>query len=340
MDGTIIQKNVETGQIIASASANVSGGTTLLLMADLSEMQVRTLVDETDIGRIAPGLPARVSVEAYTGRAFEGTVMKIEPQAVVEQNVTMFPVLVHLANPEGLLKPGMNAEVEVEIATRRDVVTVPNAAVVAMRDGMAAAGVLGLDEEAFRAAMRGGANGNGGGNAGAAGDAARGARGGGTAGAAGEAARGARGGAAGTAGAAGPAGAVEAGGGAQAPPAAANSNNGGSQAAATPALPDAAWSGQGGRGARGARATTGDGRPGFVFVTTPEGPQPRRVILGLNDWDSTEIISGLEPGEQVYLISVARLQQQQQQLQERFRQRAGGGVFPGSAAPAGGRGAR
>src|SRR5690606_17844566 len=113
IDGTIIQKDVEVGQIIASASQNISGGTTLFLMADLSEMQVRTLVDETDIGRIAAGLPARVTVEAFPGRIFAGEVLKIEPQAVVEQNVTMFPVLVRLDNREGLLKPGMNAEVRI-----------------------------------------------------------------------------------------------------------------------------------------------------------------------------------------------------------------------------------
>lgn len=69
-------------------------------------------------------------------------------------------------------------------------------------------------------------------------------------------------------------------------------------------------------------------RPAFVFVSTPKGPEPRRVMIGLNDWDHTEVISGLEPGEQVVLLSVARLQQQQQQFADQMRQRAGG-IFPG-----------
>src|SRR5690606_34083068 len=112
IDGTIIKREVEVGQIIASASQNISGGTTLLIMADLSEMQVRTLIDETDIGQVRPGQVARVQVQAYPGRTFVGSVLKIEPQAVVDQNVTMFPVLVRLDNRERLLKPGMNAEVE------------------------------------------------------------------------------------------------------------------------------------------------------------------------------------------------------------------------------------
>src|SRR5690625_7214304 len=89
--------------------------TTLLEMADLSQMHVRTLVDEVDVGKIVPGLSARVTVSAYPNRVFVGEVLKIEPQAVVEQNVTMFHVLIQLDNRDGLLKPGVNAEVAVEI---------------------------------------------------------------------------------------------------------------------------------------------------------------------------------------------------------------------------------
>ena len=90
--GTIIEKDVERGAVIASATNNVSGGTTLLKMADLDLVQVSTLVDETDIGKVQPGLRVTVTVDAYPNRPFEGTVLKIEPQAQTEQNVTIFPV--------------------------------------------------------------------------------------------------------------------------------------------------------------------------------------------------------------------------------------------------------
>ena len=70
--GTVIEKTVEQGQIVASASANVSGGSTLVKMADLAMMQVRALVDETDIGRVQPGQPVEVTVEAHPGRTFRG----------------------------------------------------------------------------------------------------------------------------------------------------------------------------------------------------------------------------------------------------------------------------
>ncbi|HEX5759446.1 MAG TPA: efflux RND transporter periplasmic adaptor subunit [Thermoanaerobaculia bacterium] len=258
--GTVIERTVEPGQIIASATSNVSGGTTLFRMADLAAMQVRANVDEVDIGRIRSGQPAEVTVEAYPGRVFRGTVAKIEPQAVVEQNVTMFPVLVRLPNPEGLLRPGMNAEVSVEIARREDVVAVPNAAVVSPREARAAAEVLGVDEDAF-GALRSGRDAAG-----------------------------------------------------------------------------AAGGGPGGRRGRAASGETaaGDTRPAVVFVQAAGGPQPRRVVLGLSDWEHTEVVRGVEPGERVVLVSVAQLQQRQAERSERLRERMSGPLGGGGARGGGG----
>ena len=86
-----------------------------------------------------------MTVDAYPNRPFEGTVLKIEPQAQTEQNVTMFPVLVRIDNREGLLRPGMNAEVEIHVGQREGVLAVPNAALRTQRDVGSAAQVLGLD---------------------------------------------------------------------------------------------------------------------------------------------------------------------------------------------------
>jgi HlyD family secretion protein len=148
--GTVLEKDVERGSVIASATSNVSGGTTLLKMADLNQVQVRTLVDETDIGKLQPGQVATVTVDAYPQRQFSGTVLKIEPQAQTEQNVTMFPVLVRIDNKEGLLRPGMNAEVEIHVGRRDGVLAVPNAALRTPRDVGSAAQVLGLSPEAVQ----------------------------------------------------------------------------------------------------------------------------------------------------------------------------------------------
>ncbi|WP_224247815.1 efflux RND transporter periplasmic adaptor subunit [Hyalangium gracile] len=314
--GTILERTIEPGLIIASATSNVSGGTTLFKMADLSEMQARAKVDETDIGKIQPGMEARVSLEAYPNRTFTGEVVKIEPQAVVEQNVTLFPVLIRLKNTEGLLRPGMNAEVSIEVASRNGVVAIPNTAVVAMREAASAATALGLDEAAVRAQLR---------PAGAPSNA--GLPGGGDPSAAGGS---------------GPPGAPAA---EPSPECAALFERLRSDAG-VPALSDAdreqlracrpqglAEGGGGGFRSRGGGQGRGGGnadrRPGVIFVQQDGGPQPRRVMLGLSDWDNTEVISGLQEGEQVYLVSVAQLQQQQQQSLDRIRQRTGG-VIPGA----------
>jgi HlyD family secretion protein len=148
--GTIISKGIERGQVISSATSNVSGGTTIMNMADLNLVQVRTLVDETDIGKVQVGQRATVTVDAYPNRPFDGEVLKIEPQAQTEQNVTMFPVLVRIDNKEGLLRPGMNAEVEIHVGRRNGVLAVPNAALRTPRDVSSAAQVLGLSADAVQ----------------------------------------------------------------------------------------------------------------------------------------------------------------------------------------------
>jgi HlyD family secretion protein len=149
LQATILQRNVEEGTVIQSASQNVSGGTVLFVMAALESMQVRTLVDETDMGQLEQGMAATVQVEAFPERSFRGTVEKIEPQAMVEQNVTMFPVIVTLDNRDGLLRPGMNAEVEILVNEAIDVPLVPNGALVSPQDIGPAALALGLDPAAL-----------------------------------------------------------------------------------------------------------------------------------------------------------------------------------------------
>ena len=148
--GVVISKDVEVGTVISSATREVGGGTVLLQMANLDTVQVRTLVDETDIGKVQPGLDVTITVDAFPNQPFRGSVLKIEPQATVEQNVTMFPVLIRIANPRALLRPGMNAEVEVHVGAREDVLTVPNAALRTERDVNAGAEVLGLSPDVVR----------------------------------------------------------------------------------------------------------------------------------------------------------------------------------------------
>jgi HlyD family secretion protein len=113
-------------------------------------VQVSALAAETDVGAVQPGMTVTITVDAYPNRTFNGRVLKIEPQAQVTQNVTMFPVQVNILNPEHLLKPGMNTEVQIHIGERQNVLAVPNAALRTPRDIASAARVLGLDSQSVQ----------------------------------------------------------------------------------------------------------------------------------------------------------------------------------------------
>jgi len=145
INGTVLELDAVLGTVISSPTNDVGGGTVILKMANLDTVQVSALVDETDVGKVQSGLPVTISVDAFPHRTFDGTVLKIEPQAQVSQNVTMFPVEVNIPNPEHLLKPGMNTEVEIHIGQRQGVLAVPNAALRTPKDVASAASVLGLD---------------------------------------------------------------------------------------------------------------------------------------------------------------------------------------------------
>lgn len=157
--GTIIEKLVETGQVISSPMKDFGGGTSLMKMADLSTVQVRALVDETDVGKIQPGKPVTVRVAAYPNQPFPGEVHKIEPQAQADQSVTTFAVLIRLPNPQGLLRPGMNADVEIRVAERDGVLAVPNGALRTPREIATAAAAVGLDPAQVREQLGTGATG-------------------------------------------------------------------------------------------------------------------------------------------------------------------------------------
>lgn len=172
-EGTVLTRPVAKGQVVQAGSGGVSAGTVIATMADLSKVRARALVSETEIGQIQVGQDATVSVDAYPERAFNGTVEKIEPSAVVQQNVTMFPVLISLDNSEGFLRPGMNGEVSVRADERDGVLSVPNDAIRNVREYEIAAKALGLNADSVRAKVmpsgggRGGARGGNGGAPGA-----------------------------------------------------------------------------------------------------------------------------------------------------------------------------
>lgn len=290
IDGTIIEKSVEAGQVISSATREVGGGTLLMRMANLQEVQVRTLVDETDIGRVQPGLPAEISVEAYREQAFRGRVLKIEPQATVQQNVTMFPVIIRIENRDRLLKPGMSAEVTIQVARSEDAITVPAQAVHPPQDARDVARLaLGIEEEMFGellAQNRPQESGSQGSVDATNGD--------------------------------GPPQMTQA----QRDSLRERFRSGQMSPEETRRLREQF---QRMRDAEGAQRP-GAPREGIVFAMREQRIVPVPVRTGVTDWENIEILSGLEPGDSVALLPTASLLRDQAELLERFQRFRGGGV--------------
>ena len=125
IDGIVTQRSVDVGQTVA---ASMQAPTLFIIAADLTKMQVNASVDEADVGRIRPGQHATFRVDAYPTETFDGTVSQIRLQPVVVQNVTTYGTVIDVPNQQLKLKPGMTANVKIEIAKRSDVLRLPNAA--------------------------------------------------------------------------------------------------------------------------------------------------------------------------------------------------------------------
>ena len=125
VDGIILQKYVEQGQIIASGVSNVSGGTPIVDVADMGRVNIEAGIDEIDIGRIRVGQKGTVVAEAFPDHIFTGEIVRIAPEARVVQNVTLFDIVLEVENPDEKLKSGMNTKVEVTLEKKQDVILVP-----------------------------------------------------------------------------------------------------------------------------------------------------------------------------------------------------------------------
>ena len=144
VEGTIISRTVEVGQVISSPTSAVGGGTILMTMADLSKVRVRALIDEIDVGKVSIGQVVSIKVAAYRDKEFFGTVTKIEPKAMIEQNVTTFPVLIDIENNENLLLLGMNTDVVIEVLNKDVSVSAPTMSLRTRKDIYSAAAILNI----------------------------------------------------------------------------------------------------------------------------------------------------------------------------------------------------
>ena len=125
IDGIVIARDVDVGQTVA---ASLQAPTLFSIAADLSELQVKASIDESDLGQIKDGQPVTFSVDAYPRDVFTGRVRQVRLNPVVEQNVVTYAAIITAPNPELKLRPGMTASVTVETARRDNVLRVPSAA--------------------------------------------------------------------------------------------------------------------------------------------------------------------------------------------------------------------
>ena len=123
--GTVITRNVDVGQTVAASFASP---TLFLIGQDLTKMEVDSSIAEADVGRLAPGMTAAFTVDAFPARVFHGAIRQVRSSPQVVQNVVTYNAVIDVANPELALKPGMTANLEVIYADRRDATRVPNAA--------------------------------------------------------------------------------------------------------------------------------------------------------------------------------------------------------------------
>lgn len=246
IDGIMLTKDVEVGQIISSGVTTVGGGTLIATIADMDFVHVTANVDEVDIGRVRPGQKARIVADAYPNRSFTGEVIRVSPQGRTEQNITTFRVTALVPNEGGLLKAGMSADVELEIASKQNIVKLPNEALIDPAVFMQQNG------EASALAVRGG-------------DSLRPMQG----------------------------------------------------------RPER------GEPLEGSEMMENPDRVNMRIVMVGEGNEvkPRRVVVGINNFDYTEIVSGLEEGEEIHIRTLSRARQAGLEWQQRIRGRSGFGGF-------------
>jgi HlyD family secretion protein len=130
MDGLVLSRNVEVGDAVSSILVLGSQATLVMTLGDIGDVYVLGKVDQADIGRIYLGQRARIVVESFRDKKFEGQVTKIAPLGVEKDNVTTFEVRVSIRNPGGELKSNMSANAEIILEEKPNVLLVPEGAIL------------------------------------------------------------------------------------------------------------------------------------------------------------------------------------------------------------------
>ncbi len=134
IDGLVLSRDVNVGDAVSSILVLGSQATLVMTLGDVSDVYVLGKVDEADIGKVYLGQPARIVVESFKDKKFEGKVTKISPLGKEKDNVTTFEVRVSIHNPSGELKANMSANAEIILEEKKNVLLIPEAAVIYDQD--------------------------------------------------------------------------------------------------------------------------------------------------------------------------------------------------------------
>jgi HlyD family secretion protein len=134
IDGIILSRDVEVGDAVSSILVLGSTATLIMTEGDISEVYVKGKVDESDIGKVYMSQPARIKVESFKDKTFNGKVTKISPMGVEKDNVTTFEVRVSINNPGGELKAAMTANAEIILEEHKNVLQIPEGAILYDKD--------------------------------------------------------------------------------------------------------------------------------------------------------------------------------------------------------------
>ena len=134
IDGVVLSRDVEVGDAVSSILVLGSGATLVMTLGDTSEVYVKGKVDESDIGKVYLGQPARIRVETFKDKTFTGHVTRISPMGVEKDNVTTFEVRVSINNPGGELKAEMTANAEIILEEHKNVLQIPEGSIIYDKD--------------------------------------------------------------------------------------------------------------------------------------------------------------------------------------------------------------
>jgi HlyD family secretion protein len=134
IDGVVLSRDVEMGDAVSSILVLGSSATLVMTLGDTSEVYVKGKVDESDIGKVYLGQPARIKVESFKDKTFLGKVTRISPMGVEKDNVTTFEVRVSINNPGGELKAEMTANAEIILEEHKNVLQIPEGAILYDKD--------------------------------------------------------------------------------------------------------------------------------------------------------------------------------------------------------------